>query len=277
MTMSSRYRAGIGGRSVAAVVALALAAAGCSDSGGGKRDAFGTTVPGESDTTAPPAATTTVHTDETIPGTPRASTTVPAALGPGQARLFGTVTGPGGPIDGAIVRVERFVGQSRASVDVRTQGGSWSVEAVLGGAYRVQAFRPPDLAQGQTQSFFLGANESKQVSLSLFHYGDNSLTATVDPNPPVVGTSTLLTITSANTDVDVNGQVVSVGRPGVAMQLVLSAGLFLESPPIAVTDGTGNAAWRFRCLAPGAFTASLIISGAGSSLSLPPCVSGPGG
>lgn len=277
LSTGSRSRLGYALRMVAAAVVMLLMATSCSDSGGGKRDALGaTTLP--TDTTAPPVPPPTVVTPETtIPGTPRASTTIPAALGPGQARLFGTVMGPGGPVDGAVVRVERFVGQSRASTDVRTQGGTWTLDAVLGGAYRVQAFRPPDLAQGQAQSFFLGASESKEVALSLFRYGDNSLTATVDPNPPVVGASTLLTVTSADSDVDLNGQVVSVGRPGVRMQIVFSSGLGLETSALAVTDANGSASWRFRCLAPGAFTASLIIAGAGSTLTLPSCVSGPAG
>lgn len=275
MALPPRRRRSVRGFvALALVVAVGLAASGCSGSGGGKRDVLGTTTL-PTDTTSPPASTTTIVTEGTVPGTPRSATTIPAALGPGQARLFGTVTGPGGPIDGAVVRVERFVGQSRASVDVRTQGGSWVLDAVLGGAYRVQAFRPPDLAQGQAQSFFLGATEAKEVSLSLFRYGDNSLTATVAPNPPVVGASTLLTVTSADTDVDLNGQVVSVGRAGVRMQLVLSSGLGLETSATAITDGNGMATWRFVCLAPGAFSASLVIGGGGSTLTLPPCVSGP--
>lgn len=235
-------------------------------------EATETTVEAPSTTEGGGGPVTTLRPEVTIAGVPRATTTLPASLGPGQARLSGTVTGPSGPVDGAVVRVERFVGTKTAVVEVETDGGSWFVDAILGGAYRVQAFRPPDLAQGQATTFFLGASESKVVDLSLLRYGDNTLTATLDPNPPVVGQETELVVTSADSDVDATGRLVRVGRPGVRMQLVSGSAILLESPALTVTDGEGRAVWRFRCGSPGALNMSVLISGSGAPLALPPCV-----
>lgn len=261
-------------RVVVLLAAVVFAISGCSGSKS-PDSAKPTTVPVAVETTLAPV--TTVRTEVTIGGAPRTDTTIPTNLGPGQARITGTVTGPEGPVNGAVVRVERFAGQSKASVEVNSANGAWSVDSILGGAYRVQAFRTPDLAQGQAQSFFLGATETKDVALTLLRYGDNTLTATVDPNPPLVGVSTLLTVTSADAAVDARGQLSRVGRSGVRMQLVVSSSLLIESQSAVVTDATGTASWRFRCLAPGTFSVSLVISGAGSTLSLPPCAVGPGG
>src|SRR2546423_1487011 len=53
-----------------------------------------------------------------VPG--RTTTTVPP-LGPGPAHLAGRVMGPGGPVGGAVVRVERIVGTTVALTDVQSQ------------------------------------------------------------------------------------------------------------------------------------------------------------
>lgn len=259
---------------LAALAGLGLSGCSGSDDNRLEGDPIDTTIEAPPVSASEGGTDTTLQPEVTITGTPRATTTLPASLGPGQARLSGTVTGPDGPVDGAVVRVERFVGSKTAVVEAETEAGSWLVDAILGGAYRVQAFRPPDLAQGQAVSFFLGASESKVVDLTLLRQGDNTLTATVDPNPPVVGQETELVVTSADSDVDSSGRLVRVGRPGVRMQLVSGSAILLESAALTLTDGSGQAVWRFRCVTPGELNVSILISGSGAQLELPACVAG---
>jgi hypothetical protein len=227
-------------------------------------------------TTAPP--TTEAAPETTVPrGTPRTNTTaLSTEMGPGTARIVGTVNGPEGPVTGAVVKVERFVGPAVATVQVQSQAGAWSVDSILGGSYKVTIFRPPDLAQTAADVFFLAADETKTLTTTLVRMGTNSVTASIDPNPPLVGLPAVLTVRFGNGGVDANGGVTFLPRPGVRVQLSLSAGgMSNESSPLLVSDGTGAVAWQVRCLAPGQFPASIIIGNASQALVLPPCTAAP--
>jgi hypothetical protein len=263
-------------RRVLALAVVALLGASC---GGGSDDP-------SPDTTAP--ATTAVIEVTTVPpttapvpqttiarGSPRTSTTQATTMGPGNARLVGTVNGPEGPVTGAVVKVERFVGSEVATADVRSQGGNWSLDSVLGGSYRVTIFRPPDLAQSAAEVFFLGADETKTINTSLIRLGESSITATIDPNPPAVGLPAVLVVRFGSGGVDGEGRVVVTPRPNVRVQLNVGPGLGLETAPVVVSDGTGAASWQVRCLAPGQVTASILVGNASSALALPPCGAAP--
>ena len=140
------------------VVLLALLAAACSD--GKPAAAPDTTVVAETTTSTTAAAPTTARpttTATTLRPTTTSSTLL--AMGPGEASIVGTVRGPAGGVDGAIVRVERLVGKAVVSADVSTSGGgSYAVATILGGSYRVRAFKPPDFASSPVEAFFLAAN-----------------------------------------------------------------------------------------------------------------------
>src|SRR5262249_44446725 len=131
----ARRHLGAGGRSVRAchmstrlgaavlVAALGLGGAGCSNVG---NLSFRT----------PP---TTVHVDlgagATLPtnlsavnqpGVEGVTTTTAPPVGPGQATINGTVFGPSGPVPGATVEVDRFVGDQFSSAHTTTAAdGTW--------------------------------------------------------------------------------------------------------------------------------------------------------
>jgi len=198
------------------------------------------------------------------------------ALGPGDASIVGTVSGPSGPVDGAIVRVERLVGKLIATQDVTTSGGgSYAVATILGGSYRVRAFRPPDFASSPTEAFFLAANERKLVDLKMPAAGAERITATVNPSPPKVDQVATLTIQIGTARVDDQGRLSIAPRPGVPLSLAPSAGLALEGTPQALTDGNGSAAWRIRCLAEGATTFQLTVANGITQVRIPACLPGP--
>ena len=164
------------------LLVAALVATSCGGGGGKDKDPAPTTTSTTAVievTTAPP--TTEAVPDTTVPrGSPRTVTSLATEMGPGTARIVGAVNGPEGPVTGALVKVERFVGSAVATVQVQSQAGTWSVDSILGGSYRVTIFRPPDLAQSQPEVFFLAADETKSLTTTLVRLGTNSITASID-------------------------------------------------------------------------------------------------
>jgi hypothetical protein len=197
-------------------------------------------------------------------------------MGPGEASIVGTVSGPSGAVDGAIVRVERLVGKAVVSTDATTAGGgTYSVGMILGGSYRVRAFKAPDFASSPTEAFFLAANERKVLDLKMPSAGGERITATVSPNPPKVDQTTILTIQVGTGRVDDQGRPAVTPHPGVPLILTPAAGLALEGTPQAITDANGSAAWRIRCLAEGANTFQLTVGAGITQVKIPACVAGP--
>ena len=252
---------------------LALVAVGCS--GGSKPSAAPDTTPVTETTTTLPSTTVTTGKPTTTSSTvPRTTVTTVLSLGPGDAFLSGTVTGPNGPVDGATVHVERLVGKAVASTDVTTVAGSWQLPSILGGSYRVRAFKSPDLAQSDVQVFFLAANERKQVDFKLAAAGGDRITAAINPNPPRVDQPASLLITVGVGRVDDQGRPAITPRPGVAVTLSPGSGYVLMSSPVAVTDGNGNAAWSLRCAVEGANSVGLALPYGLTTVNLPACVAG---
>lgn len=251
--------------------ALGLLAAGCS---GSTPDAAPATTVVSLATTAattiPPTTVRATTTSSTVK--PTTTLTTLLGLGPGEASIGGTVTGPTGLVDGATVRIERIVGKAVATMDVTTfQGGSWQVGFVLGGSYRVRAFKPPDLGQSPTESFFLGATDRKTFDLKLPAAGGERITATVSPSPPRVDQPATLTIQVGTSRVDDQGRPMITPRPGVLLTLTPAAGIVLDTAPQVVTDGNGFAAWRIRCVVEGAKGASLTVGAGVTTVNLPAC------
>jgi len=259
---------------------MTVLAAACS---GGSKPSAAPPVTEPPTTTAPSTSTSTSSTTSTsVRSTTTTSTTRPApvSIGPGEAFISGTVLGPAGPLDGATVRIERFVGSAMASADVTTSGGgAWRMDSVLGGAYRIRAFKAPDLAQSNVEVFFLAATERKTIELRLATSGGQQITAIVNPNPPRVNQAATITVQIGTGRVDDQGRPAITPAVGVVLQLSVAAGQQLESSPQAITDANGTASWRFRCLVEGPVSASLGIANGVTQINIPPCAAagaGPG-
>ena len=246
-------------RSALLLALVALVAAGCT--GSGEPDTAAAPVTVAETTTVPPTTTsTTVPATTTTTGPPRTTTTTLVTIGPGDATIGGTVTGPAGPVDGATVRVERLVGRSVATTDVTTSaGGLWQLASILGGSYRVRAFKPPDLGQSGVESFFLGATERKTIDFQLPAAGGERITAVVNPSPPRLDQPATVTITIGIGRVDDQGRPVITPRPGVPLTLTAGPGIVVESTPVVATDANGSASWRIRCTILGANTVALTV------------------
>ena len=213
-----------------------------------------------------------------LPGAAGKATTTTAVLGPGTATVKGTVIGPDGtPTSGATVRVERLVGKAVASLDVASNpDGTWAALNVLGGSYRVRAWRAPDIAQVKPAFFFVGSTETYPVELKLERNFGTTPQPAVAPTPPFVGQSTNLVLQLSSRSVDAGGIVQGVPMAGATVVLAGGGGWTVGLPNPTVTDATGRARWEMVCQGPGVQPLGLTVNGAEQfQLALPACAPAP--
>ena len=271
----------LGATTLLIVVAMVLGA--CSNTS--SRALVGTT------TTTTTAATDPSVTDDTTAGiqpppgwklpdtrnavllaAPSKAKAAPIPVVGGKSTITGVVTGPDGPVPGATVRIERFVGTTSGSVQVATDGsGHYVLKSALGGRYRVRAWLQPDLATFTSPTGFVADGDTLELSPDLERH--NALTlqlaasqATFTMGEPG-GVRALLTRES----VDGNGVVQAGGVAATSIQLMPGEGLAVTSANPTTTDAAGSATWVVQCLALGAHDVSATVDGATASATLPAC------
>ena len=230
----------------------------------------------------PAGETTTTSTTEpnfstvNLAGIPGRTTTT-LTFGPGQAALTGTVTARGAGVAGATVRVQRIVGDREITLDLLTDDlGAWHLDSVDGGRYRVRAWRAPDLTLGQPQLFFLGATDTRVVSLPLEQVQGVGVTGAVAPSPPFVDEPVGLAVTVATRVVDDQGVIRSQPSVGVGVSLTDAGGSWqLDSGNPVVTDARGQAEWQVKCHATGPQPLAVTVGGTIYQLKLPACTNRP--
>jgi hypothetical protein len=202
----------------------------------------------------------------------RTTTTVDNS--PGQASLAGTVTAPEGLVPGAIVHIERLVGDVVLAVDVATNpDGTWKLENIKGGRYRLRAFRPPDLALTTPQVFFLNGNEKKiNINLQVAHFTGTNVSSVIAPNPPRVGQPANLAVQVTAVVVDPAGIVRATPQSNVQVDLQGGGGWQTQTSGTAFTDSGGTAFWRLTCEASGNQPLTASVNGTGYPLNLPACI-----
>ena len=252
---------------LAAVVAATVGAASCSDS---------SKAPPAPTTTAAPA-TVAERPTTTVAPSPRTVVTISSELGPGEARVGGTVTGPEGPVPGATVKVERLVDDVAAAETTVESGpdGRWGVESVNGGRYRLRAWRAPDLAQVTAAVVFVTVGESPPVDLPVQRFASDAQPAVaVAPDPPAVGQPAIVVVTVASGGVDNEGVVHSQPRQGVPVAFAVSPNVGITTPTLVATDASGNAAFQIVCREPGPIGAMATVASFQTQVPLSPCVAG---
>lgn len=198
-------------------------------------------------TTAPPDFRSVVLAP--VDGT---TTTTEVVVGPGPATLEGRVEGPDGPVEGATVRLERLVGDSSAVLDVSTgPDGGWQAPGVLGGRYRVRAWRSPDLAMIEPQILFVDAARPGALTLVLERLQALAIDTALAPDPPQVGTRINLLVRISSQIVDDEGVVRATPQSGVAVTLGTGSGWTAEPPVEANTDVDGSVTFTLVCRAAG--------------------------
>lgn len=257
-------------RRTAVLLALVLVAVGCSTTH--KYDPL--PVPEASKGTTPTSSTVAPRLDEVslAPVDGRAPA-VKAVMGPGPVTIVGRVDGPDGPVSGARVHLERLVGDEVAAVEVPTgPDGSWNVQHVLGGRYRIRAYQTPSLGMLRAQVVFVDSPKAKPVVLRVDRFDGLKVEAAIAPSPPVVGTPATLKVRVAVRQVDATGIVRSVPQVGTTVTLSGSGSWGVSTANPSFTDANGEATFEVTCGASGPQPLSATLStGESQPLDLPAC------
>jgi len=253
----------------ALAVLLLLVATACSSSNSRPPTTVPTTIEDTLPATSAPPTTFT-----TTPGRPRTTLTEPVDMLGGAARISGNVIGAQGNVVGATVRVERLVNDQVSTMDLNAFNGAYSLGGIRGGAYRVRAWKQPDLLLLEPAVFFLAADEQKTLDLKVDRVADVNVRTTLDPSSPPAQDPFSVTVFLYAGAVSGHGELQAIPRANTPVQLVVGQGLGLSGNGQAVTDSNGRARFQVRCLAAGPVNADLLVSTFRLGLGLPAC---PGG
>lgn len=201
------------------------------------------------------------------------TTTTTVVMGPGEATVRGRVVGPdGAPIIGANVRVERLVGDVSARADLLSgEDGAWSLPNVLGGGYRIRAWRSPDLAMVTPAFVFVGYKETAPVEQKVERFVGTHAVPAIAPSPPVVGQPATVAVQVTTRSVDPEGVVHGTPSAGVPVELA-GAGWSFVTAAATVTDPGGQARWEVVCRQAGTNPLRLVVNGTEPfEIALPGC------
>lgn len=207
--------------------------------------------------TRPAETTTTVdHSRTVLPPVAGQTTTTLAEFG--DAILSGTVEGPAGLVAGAVVRIERLVGDAVQVLEVRTgDDGRWVVEGLPGGRMRVRAYAPPVLTMLEPEVFFLSESQPRELRLVVREHEGILVLSDVTPEAPTVGGTANLAVRVVEKVVDDQGVARTQPVTGRELQ-VRSSGWELVDGPTA-TDADGVAVFTFRCERAATATAAVVL------------------
>jgi hypothetical protein len=230
----------------------------------------------------PKAAETTTTTDPVdltqVSLTPIAMTGKPTTttrpLGGGTASIFGRVVDTdGNPVPQALVRAI-YYGDPTKPETIETlslDDGTYRFDQVLGGRWRIRAWKAPQLATLEDNTFFLGYTEQRALDLKVKAAGDFVVTSSMAPNPPFTGSPVELAVLVLNQTVDENGVVHRSPVGGAAVTLNIIGRWYLGTDSTEATDYTGRAAWTLTCVETGLQPITAVVGGRDWPLSLPPC------
>lgn len=208
---------------------------------------------------------------------PGVSTTTAPAVGPGGSSLNGTVTGPTGPVAGATVEIDRFVGTAFASVRTTTAAdGTWSFRNILGGDYRVRAWSAPNLDMATPELVFLASGQPQSVDLQLAAFPSPQVQVAVNPANPVANQPVNLVVQVTNPTVNADGVVTAPPVTGTQVALVAGPDWQVNNANPLTTDATGQVTFEVECTNPGLDPLSAQVgNGPPVALQMPACGSPP--
>lgn len=186
------------------------------------------------------------------------TTTTGVPMQGGKAAVDGVVVGPdGAPVPGATVRIERFVGDDVVTVDVATNAtGGFAVNQLLGGRYRLRAWRAPTMAQLGSQVSFVADGDRLSVRLQLAAPSDIDISASAASSSALIGQSTTVSMKITVPVVNGNGQVAQGGRAG-DLVVASGGGVLAGQTGQTTSNAEGNATFTLQCTAVGAGTVTL--------------------
>jgi hypothetical protein len=196
----------------------------------------------------------------------------------GTATLKGRVFDPDGkPLEGATVRLQRFVSEDHGILDVGTdKDGEWHAEFLPGGRYRLRAWLKPALAVVEPrQIFLLGDHGEGEVDLAVEKHDGIAVVGALDEPEPHVGQVVTFRGLVSQESVDDNGIVVGVGIPSAQVQLsATDDGLKIIGDDVGTTNPDGYVLFAVACLSTGEHSVIIDSSGKQLAIGLPPCLEG---
>lgn len=197
-------------------------------------------------------------------------TTTSTVVETGTSAIIGTVSGPGGPVPGATVRIERLTGGSSTALDVISgPDGRYEQRNLAGGRYRVRAFLAPSLALVDPEVQFVQAGAEQTIDVAMTDQRGIRARAAVAPSTPYVDGDVNLAVAVGSLRVDADGVVRAVPVSGVRVELVglgawtlrrpsfdtgpgfpnriTTTTAFRSSSSVAFTDGLGEAQFELVC------------------------------
>jgi hypothetical protein len=229
--------------------------------------------PDETTTTTEPINLTSVSLEPiAVDGKPT-STTRP--LGGGKASLAGRVIDSfGNPVPGAFIRAIYYGDPNKPEVieAFSLEDGTYRFDRVLGGRWRVRAWKAPELATLDDSVFFLGYTENRQLDLKVKAATDYVVTSSIAPNPPFAGTDVEVAVLVLSQTVDEEGVVHRSPVAGAAVTLDIIGQWILAGEATKGTEFNGRAAWTLTCIEPGKQDIIANVGGRDWPLSLPACM-----
>lgn len=194
----------------------------------------------------------------------------------GGASLRGTVVGPDGPVDGAIVRIERFVGDDFGREDVATDpDGTWEASDLLGGRYRVRAWARPALATVEPQAAFVSNKDgSATLDMTVERFEGEQLQGALDAATPAVGQVVTLRALVSRVEVNDQGIVNGVGLEGRDVEVTVLGGIRVVGAKKATTNADGFAELSVVCMVTGLHGVTLRSGDLSVDVDLPECGDG---
>ena len=263
--MRRLFTAGLGG-----LVLLLPLLAGCSKHEGKALPAPKT---GETTTTTTPVDLTQVSLQPiSVSGKP---TTTTRPLGGGKASIAGRVVdSDGNVVPGAFIRATYYGDPNKPEVieALSLDDGTYKFEQVLGGRWRIRAWKAPELATLDDNVFFLGWTENRQLDLKVKAATDYVVTSSIAPNPPFIGSPVELAVLVLSQSVDDEGVVHRSPVGGAAVTLNVIGKWSLAGDATQATEYNGRAAWTLTCTEEGQQQVTAVVGGRDWPLSVPACL-----
>ena len=196
----------------------------------------------------------------------------------GDASIAGRVLLPDGKaVEGAVVRLERFVGERGGYIDVVTdEDGIYQADDLYGGHYRVRAWQEPNLATVAPQTTFLDSDGALEIDLAVETFEGKRLSAAIVIPEATVGEATFLDALYVQEEVDEEGIVRGKPIPDVEVSVLPLEGIRIDSDNPATTNEEGLASFVVMCLTPATHTLAIFADGERYAYEVPECLPGTG-
>jgi hypothetical protein len=189
----------------------------------------------------------------------------------GRVTMTGVVQGPDGPVEGAIVRIERLVDDQIATMDtVSDAKGVYRLTKIQAGRVRIRAFRPPDLVGLEPIVVF--ASGAFQQPLQVKRFDETSIQWSLAPSEPKVNEAANIVVQVSRQDVGTDGILRQVPVPAVGVTVTPLGLLQTDLVQEALTNERGRVQVTLRCLGVGGSDLQIALAtGESATISPPGC------